>query len=235
MKRLKKIALSILGVTVLSLALYACSNDGDVQNHNTSNTKSNNELLSYRTSRYENFTDNDYNKMLFQLNDDIDLILSNSKPKDITLENYKLKLINGEIPILSSDYNKILELSEELSNYGVDFAIKNKIDIDIEDFSSTISIGGLYGPSDEIDTKYDGFNSDYNYIQAKLGPKELLVCGAVAIGADALWALGGSSASAWTAAAMTKAFTAIAKRFLGPVGVAIAVVSFGVCLAQSAK
>lgn len=39
MKRLKKLALSILGVTVLSLGLYACSNDGDVQNDNTSNVQ----------------------------------------------------------------------------------------------------------------------------------------------------------------------------------------------------
>lgn len=39
MKRFKKLALSILGVTVLSLGLYACSNDGDVQNDNTSNVQ----------------------------------------------------------------------------------------------------------------------------------------------------------------------------------------------------
>ena len=59
-----------------------------------------------------------------------------------------------------------------------------------------------------------------------------LECGMIAVGADALWALGGSSASAWTAAAMTKAFTAVAKRFLGPIGVAIAVITFGVCMAS---
>lgn len=37
MKRFKKLALSILGVTVLSLGLYACSNDGD--DLNTSNSQ----------------------------------------------------------------------------------------------------------------------------------------------------------------------------------------------------
>ncbi|WP_114790426.1 hypothetical protein U0035_14205 [Niabella yanshanensis] len=58
-------------------------------------------------------------------------------------------------------------------------------------------------------------------------------CAMVAIGADALWALGGSAAASWSKAAMARAFGAVAKRFLGPIGVAIAVVSFGVCLAES--
>ncbi len=55
-------------------------------------------------------------------------------------------------------------------------------------------------------------------------------CALEALGLDALYALGSSQASAWTKAAMKKAFGAVAKRFLGPVGVAIAVVSFGLCL-----
>tara|TARA_B110001469_G_scaffold66355_1_gene63346 strand:+ start:8863 stop:8973 length:111 start_codon:yes stop_codon:yes gene_type:complete len=33
---------------------------------------------------------------------------------------------------------------------------------------------------------------------------------------------------------MTRAFTAVAKRFLGPIGVAIAIVSFGICMAGNA-
>ncbi|NEV94738.1 hypothetical protein G3567_11345 [Psychroflexus sp. YR1-1] len=58
---------------------------------------------------------------------------------------------------------------------------------------------------------------------------EVGTCAAIAIGADILWALGGSSASSWTLPAMKKAFGAVAKRMLGPIGVAIAVVSFGIC------
>jgi hypothetical protein len=61
---------------------------------------------------------------------------------------------------------------------------------------------------------------------------EVLDCALAAIGADALFAFGGSTATAWTAAAVTKAFSAVAKRFLGPVGVAIAVVSFGICISH---
>jgi len=58
----------------------------------------------------------------------------------------------------------------------------------------------------------------------------ILHCIGVALGVDALWALGGSNASAWTAAGMKTAFKSVAKRFLGPIGVAIAVVSFGLCM-----
>ena len=65
-----------------------------------------------------------------------------------------------------------------------------------------------------------------------LETNEVLDCALAAIGADALFAFGGSTATAWTAAAVTKAFSAVAKRFLGPVGVAIAVVSFGICISH---
>ena len=69
---------------------------------------------------------------------------------------------------------------------------------------------------------------------AKLTTKDVLLCSAAAIGADILWALGISDTTKWSKKAITKAFGTVAKRFLGPIGVAIAVVSFGVCLTQSA-
>ena len=73
------------------------------------------------------------------------------------------------------------------------------------------------------------FNSAYAQ-NAELTAAEVGYCAAVALGADALWALGGSSASAWSISAIKRAFGAVAKRFLGPIGVAIAVVSFGICI-----
>jgi hypothetical protein len=62
--------------------------------------------------------------------------------------------------------------------------------------------------------------------------QNVLTCAAKALGVNALWALGGSNAAAWTKAGMKKAFGAVAKRALGPIGVAIAVVSFGLCMAD---
>ena len=55
-------------------------------------------------------------------------------------------------------------------------------------------------------------------------------CGLYALGGDALYALSQSTASTWTWGAMKSAFKIIAKKFLGPIGVAVAVISFGVCM-----
>lgn len=72
-----------------------------------------------------------------------------------------------------------------------------------------------------------------NFAYAKLDANDYIRCAGVAIVADVLWSLGSSSAASWTIGAMTKAFGAVAKRFLGPIGVAIAVVSFGVCIHEA--
>lgn len=72
-----------------------------------------------------------------------------------------------------------------------------------------------------------------NFAYAKLDANDYIRCAGVAIGADILWSLGSSSAASWTIGAMTRAFGAVAKRFLGPIGVAIAVVSFGVCIHEA--
>lgn len=58
-------------------------------------------------------------------------------------------------------------------------------------------------------------------------------CAMIGIGADVLWALGTSDVSSWSKKAMRKAFGTVAKRFLGPIGVSIAVVSFGVCIGEA--
>lgn len=175
------------------------------------------------------YTNLSYKEMISNLKSKIDLVISESKPDDITLDEYKIKVLNGELKISKKQENKILAYSEKLSDYGKYLAKNNNIDIDVTDISSTIALGGLYAPEDNIKTKYIKIKQEGN-LQLKMNP--FLECGIIAIGADALWALGGSSASAWTAAAMTRAFSTIAKRFLGPVGVAIAVVTFGVCMAS---
>ncbi|MCF3108077.1 hypothetical protein LL912_04740 [Niabella sp. CC-SYL272] len=66
----------------------------------------------------------------------------------------------------------------------------------------------------------------------ELQGSDYVKCAMTAIGADFLWALGQSTAFAWTVATMKTAFKKVASKFLGPIGVAIAVVSFGVCIAN---
>jgi hypothetical protein len=57
-----------------------------------------------------------------------------------------------------------------------------------------------------------------------------LECAIEALGFDAIYALGHSGASSWSWSTMKSVFKGVAKRFLGPIGVAIAVVSFTTCM-----
>jgi hypothetical protein len=60
--------------------------------------------------------------------------------------------------------------------------------------------------------------------------KTLGECVIKALGGNALYSLAFSGAASWSAATMTIVFKAVAKRFLGPIGVAIAVVTFTMCM-----
>jgi|GEM_PF-6458131 len=62
---------------------------------------------------------------------------------------------------------------------------------------------------------------------------DFIRCGAIAIGADLLFSLGTSDATKWSKKAMKKAFGEVAKKALGPIGVAISVVTFSVCIAEA--
>ena len=69
-----------------------------------------------------------------------------------------------------------------------------------------------------------------NTAQAKTW-QEVGSCAMKALGADILFSLAQSSATAWTKSAIKSAFKTVAKRMLGPIGVAVAVVEFTWCLA----
>jgi len=68
-------------------------------------------------------------------------------------------------------------------------------------------------------------NYAYSYTWSEVGH-----CGMHALGVDLLFSLGSSSATVWSMAAIKSAFKTVAKRMLGPIGVAIAVVDFGLCM-----
>lgn len=59
---------------------------------------------------------------------------------------------------------------------------------------------------------------------------KILECGIKALGFDALAALAQSTASAWTWGAIKTAFKTVAKKMYGPIGVAVAVIEFGICM-----
>ena len=149
----------------------------------------------FQENEFETFTKVSYKEMMYNLKNDIDSVVLESKPESISLENYKIKLLNGELEMSEKQINKISFFSEKLSNYGKFLAQKNNIDIDVNNKSSTIALGGLYSPEDNMETKYKKLkiNSEES-LQSRMNP--WLECALIALGADALWALGGSAASA---------------------------------------
>ena len=218
---------SFLILTILFL--FSCQKESE-------NFKPSSEILSQKA----------YYLMLRDINKKFDLILNESKPKDISLSDYKIELITGEIGLSISQQNKILNATKPLIDYSTKLAKINSIPLD--DLSSKIAFGGLYAPNDNLNSKYNenSFKVDNkssitkSYVLntkqvMKLDANDFLDCALTAIGADLIYAIDASSYAAWTSAAMTKAFSTIAKRFLGPVGVAIAVVTFGICIAHESN
>jgi hypothetical protein len=185
-----------------------------------------------------------YNAMIKNINTKIDLVLNETKPIYLDLNEYKIKLLNGSLKISKNQEKRIMEASKPLIDYGTSLAIKNNIQID--DIESTIALGGLYGPNDNLQTKYSKnpfifdrglpvYKSNAlgnNIAKFDLTLQEVGVCVITAAGADVLAALAHEGISSWTAAILSKVFSSVVKKFLGPVGVAIAVVSLTVCLAN---
>lgn len=63
--------------------------------------------------------------------------------------------------------------------------------------------------------------------------EDFLECAAIAIGANLIWSIGSESPN-WKKKSIKKAFGKIASRFLGPLGVAIAVGTFSYCVVRKA-
>lgn len=187
---------------------------------------------SYSTAKSGDFTDTYYFEMMKTMQDRVDKILLDVKPSRLSLQDYKVELIDGKESLSEKAQEEIMIAAAPLIEYGRFMALENQIDIDPDDPSETMALGYFLSPSADPGVTYPGNYTGSVYQTNGITPGEIAICAAVAIGADLIWSLGASSASTWTVAAITKAFSGVAKRFLGPIGVAIAVVSFGVCLAE---
>ena len=209
---------------LLTIFLFSCQKEDNTINPNDS-------LLSQKA----------YYTMLKDINFQFEIILNESKPKDLSIEEYKTALISGKIGLSSSQQNKILNATKPLIDYSNKLAKINSLSID--DLGSKIALGGMYSPNDNLNSKFNAKSfqayNESSIIKSnsldtkqimKIDNSEILDCALTALGADAIFALSASGITSWGAAAMTKAFSAVAKRFLGPAGVAIAVITFGICI-----
>lgn len=168
----------------------------------------------------------DWLKMMESYKVSVKDVLSKECPKGVDVEKFRTSLILGENKLSSNGLAEITRLTSPLINYGKEFASKHKLELKDE---ASLIFYSSFPPDSPIS------GGDYQYQTNGLTWGEVGNCALAAIGADALYSLAFSGASSWSMAALTTTFTGVAKRFLGPIGVGIAVVSFSLCLANEAQ
>ena len=224
----KIISKTQLLIVALVLVFVGC------QKQELNNPISNSEYNSSNTNNIKGISNKDeYYSMMLDLRNNIDAILDKVKPVNQNLQNFKDDILNGKVQLSEEIKSQIMSASKNLIQYGQDIAYQYDIDIDPTDEGQAMALGGFYNPCSNFNIVYPP-NTTLIVYYGTLTWGEVGACAATAIGADLLWALP-SSGVIWTVASLTTAFTAVASKFLGPIGVTIAVVSFGVCLANAAS
>jgi hypothetical protein len=224
-----KTSISLLLFSIMSLIFSSCSTHDEVT---AEKLDANTSKVNFTTSsRLQDYNEEYYQNMMSTLRSNIDDILNESKPANINLYDYKVRLLKGELKLPEKSYQRISNVSENLLTYGRNLATTNNVDVNLEDDSELLALGGLFSPGDNINVT---FPSDSQVVVNgnTLTWGEVGYCVAAAVGADFIWAIGASTTATWGAASLTRLFAKAASRFLGPVGVAIAVVTFGVCIAN---
>lgn len=149
---------------------------------------------------------------------------NNAYQLKVPIENIKISLI----PLISE--SKQYLYSKGFSDYDISEMMKENNGTEEDLILFVMSLTQAEKSSDV------SFNLNTLFINtafAKLDTNDYIRCAVIAIGADVLWSLGTSDSSKWTKVAMKKAFGVVAKKLLGPFGVCIAVVSFGICIAEA--
>ena len=171
----------------------------------------------------------DWLNMMESYKNSVTAVLSKECPKGMDVEKFRTSLILGENKLSSNGLAELTKLNSPLINYGKEFATKHKLELTDE---ASLIFYSSFSPDIVI--------SNGELIGAKVGASgpgltwaEVGNCALIALGADAAWAWAAGSGTSWSMAALTTTFTGVAKRFLGPIGVGIAVGSFSYCLYQS--
>lgn len=187
-------------------------------------------------------TEEEYQIMMSDLRSDIDSILLTYKPESIDLVDYKIGLINGEYEVDVNMEQAIETAYSDLYNYGLMLASTHEVEIDIQNSSEALALAGLYMPNSDFTEIWEGDNylniyTNPEYEANNIDWGDIGRCALVAIGADIVYSLSqetGEQAAKWAVKKIVKAFARVAARFVGPIGAAIAAVSFGVCLGEAA-
>jgi hypothetical protein len=170
----------------------------------------------------------------------VDILLDKERPRNLDITSFKKALGKGDLVISETTKQQIEQNAIPLIEYGKELATKNNLDITDKDELLFIS---CFAPNTDLNATYTVDLSKYT--QTLNGPayqfekvtdltgSEIFECALTAIGVDAAYAFSSSSGTSWSISALRRTFTNVAKRFLGPIGVALAVGSFGYCLYEA--
>ena len=157
----------------------------------------------------------------------VDRILNSDKPEDVELNKFKENLFIGKSVLSEKSNAEISNLNEPLKRYGIELARK----LNITDFDESDLISLALFPPDISIGDDEGI---YYTTNGDITGQEVFNCALIAIGADLLYSAGGVAGGVkWTVKAITKVVKSIGVRFLGPLGVGIAVGTFGYCIYQA--
>ncbi len=149
------------------------------------------------------------------------------------LYNFSRNLIINEWQFSISEINEIFGLNKEplieCALLLINIRMTQPAKIYQTDFPN---IGLNHIAKTELNSKTMAKTSTSN-----ISGEDVLFCAAVALGADFLYGTTalGNAGDKWTKKAIVKAFGKIATRMLGPIGTAITVGTFGMCLWEKAK
>jgi hypothetical protein len=169
-------------------------------------------------------SEEEWKKMIENVKTQTEDILTKECPKDLDLKKFKAKLFTGEEKLSAEGYDKILSLSKPLKDYGLEYVKANKLTYEDDNeliFYSSFAPNLLINDADSTTLPDNYGNQTF---------RSVLGCAMEALGLDLLYASAFEGAVKWGTRAIVKAFTRIATRFLGPVGVVIAVGSFTWCI-----
>lgn len=166
----------------------------------------------------------EWEKMIENVKTQTENILAKECPKDLDLKKFKAKLFTGEEKLSDEAYDKILSLSKPLKDYGLEYVTANKLTYEDDNeliFYSSFAPDLLINDENSTTLPNNYGNQTYSSV---------LDCALGALGLDFLYASAFEGAVGWGSRAIVRAFTRIATRFLGPVGVVIAVGAFTWCI-----
>jgi hypothetical protein len=177
-------------------------------------------LIGYMVSNSQ-ITQVEWENMMRDANSEIYNVFSVECPKEISVDSFINGVKRNHYKLSQKGETQVWEALTPITNYGESMANLHQLEIDPEDRISDLIFYGSASPYFYSVTINNIAAPDWD---------DFIECGAIAIGADAIYALSQSTASTWSWAVIKKAFKTVAKKMLGPIGVAIAVISFTTCM-----